>query len=60
MWGLFNTKISCLVLLVGQICHRREKVRTQSSELRVESGKLLPTYRWMVGSEETRSGSVPQ
>ena len=36
------------------------KVRTHRSELRVLQDKLLLTYRWVLCSEETASGSVPQ
>lgn len=52
LWGGFVSE--------GLMSGVRGKVRTQRSEGRVEPGKLLPTYRWVVGSEETGSGSVPQ
>lgn len=64
----FRAKISCFVRLVlwgGFVFEEllygvRGKFRTQRPELRAESGEVLPTYRWVVGTEETGSGSVPR
>lgn len=60
MWHLFNAKMSGFACRVDFLFCWTGKVRTQRPELRAESGKLLLTYRMVVDSEETASGSAPQ